>query len=261
MGLSRPGWLPRRERPVRLFLGAHALTVRAVRTGDPDQRLSCASLAQACGCLESVLDARPADRFELRLGCAWSRLLLLPWVDALTNEQRWLNYARARYEQVFGDDAQHWEVRVAPALPGSDRVAASWPKAMQQSLAQRQDRVRSVRVDLLEHLGVLLRREPEFSGCIAEIHDDDAGFLLLVGGRVQRIRWCRFEDAQGLIAAVETEWAAVRSDQPAETDVGVACSLALAPPIPQPDSDRARAVAGLVTAMGFDRAFSLPDGF
>jgi hypothetical protein len=210
----------------------------------------------ACGAIRELLADHDKTAIDVHLACGWSRLFLLPWMDQLSSEQRWENYAQARFEQVFGEDALAWEIHVARNVPGQDRIAVAWPLALRTAFAEHAN-VRSVRVGLLEHMGVLLAHEPDFSGCLIEIEADGAGFVLLLNGQPRRVRWSRFDDDEGLSAAVRSEWASVLAAEPFAP--GGAVGLALIPPIPERGSARAATVAALATGLGFSRAFSLPE--
>ena len=215
-----------------------------------------AGIEAACGAARTLLAGHDKTPIDTHLACGWSRLLLLPWMDQLTSEQRWETYAQARFEQVYGDGSDTWEIRVARNAPGQDRLAAAWPRALRETLASHRN-VRSARVGLLEHMGVLLAHEPQFSGCLTEIEADGAGFVLLVNGRPRRVRWSRFDDDEGLSAAVRSEWASVLAAEPRGPAAEV--GLALTPPVPEGGSARAATVGALATGLGFSRAFSLPE--
>jgi hypothetical protein len=213
-----------------------------------------ATLADAAGGLRGLLAEHPRMDVELRLGCSWCRLLLVPWLVQLTREERWNNVARARFEEVFGDGAHGWEIQVARNLPGHDRLAVAWPAPLNAELsAMRQ--VRSARVDLLEHLSVLLSAEPGFSGALAEIDEDSAGFILLVDGRVRRVRCSRFDDVDGLVTALRAEWASVLAG--VAHVQGLSPAVALTPPAPPSGTHRARVAGAIAAGLGFKRAYCL----
>ncbi len=210
----------------------------------------------ACAALRALLSGHDRTPIDVHLACSWSRLLLLPWMDQLNNESRWQTYAQARFEQVFGDSTEPWEIHLARDLPGRDRIAVAWPLALRQSLAEQRN-VRSARVGLLEHLGVLLAHEPRFCGCLIEIESHGAGFVLLLHGRPRRVRWSRFDDDEGLSAALRAEWASVMAAEP--DDPGGPIALGVTPPVPEAGTARAATVGVLATGLGFSRAFSLPE--
>jgi hypothetical protein len=245
-----------RRKPIALQMGLHALVLRAGAGIDIERPLADAGLAAGCAALEELLAGHDTAPIQVQLACGWSRLLLLPWVQHLTSEARWVNYAQSRFEQIYGENAREWEIRLARDIPGNGRIAAAWPVALRDVLAAH-PHVRGVRVALLEHLGVLLAHEPGFSGCIVEIEGGGAGFILLLNGRPCRVRWSRFDSDEGLGAAVRSEWANVLAAEPEVP--GADPAIALAPPLPEPDSPRAASVAALAAGLGFGRAFSLPE--
>lgn len=258
MGASLP-WARRRHALLELRMGAAHL-----RTGG---RGVAAGLASVCpiesggveganAALRTLLSGRERTPVDVHMACGWTRLLLLPWMDKLSNELRWQTFAQARFEQVFGESTEAWDIQVARDLPGRDRFAVAWPQALRQTLLAHRN-IASVRVGLLEHLTVLLAHEPQFSGCLIEIESDGAGFVLLVNGRPRRVRWSRFEDDPGLSAAVRSEWASVLASESEDPVSGV--GLGLTPPTPDPDSARASTVGALAAGLGFNRAFSLPE--
>jgi hypothetical protein len=224
--------------------------------GGAERVLESAGVEAACAGLQGLLAGHDKTPIAVHLASGWCRLLLLPWMDALTTDDRWRTYAQARFEQVFGDNALGWELHVPRDAPGRDRIVVAWPLALRQTLAAHRN-VQSVRVGLLEHLGVLLRHEPDFSGCLIEIDADGAGFVLLHDGKPRRVRWCRFDDNDGLSASVRSEWANVLASEslPPAGEPG----LALTPPVPVAGSERAATIGALATGLGFGRAFSLPE--
>ena len=241
-------------------IGMSEVHLRGTRGGPDDgEPVRCPiegpGIEGACAAARALLAGHDKAQIDVHLACGWSRLLLLPWLDQLTNNQRWETYAQSRFEQVYGDNTDAWEIRVANNAPGQDRLAAAWPRPLRDTLAPHRN-VRSARVGLLEHMGVLLAHEPEFSGCLIEIEIDGAGFVLLLNGRPRRVRWSRFDNDEGLSAAVRSEWASVLAAEPQAPGAGVA--LALTPPAPEAGSARAATVATLANGLGFARAFSLP---
>ncbi|HYA66629.1 MAG TPA: hypothetical protein VEE84_08065 [Burkholderiaceae bacterium] len=202
---------------------------------------------------DALLTAHRQFHTNVQLSCAWARVLILPALAQLTREERWRNYARARFEQIYAASAQDWDIQLAGNWPGKDRVAVVWPTALREALAAHAH-VRSVRVGLLEHLGVLLAQMPSFSGCLAQIESGGAGLLFVVAGRLCRVRWCRFEDAEGLAATAGAEWAGVQALESAE--IGEA-ALALTSALSQDKVDQPRTAKLLASRLGISRAFSL----
>ncbi|HYA58889.1 MAG TPA: hypothetical protein VED85_00890, partial [Burkholderiaceae bacterium] len=206
--------------------------------------------------IASACIAAHADlSIDVRLSCAWSRMLILPALAQLTREERWRNYARARFEQVYTDSADGWDLRVARNWPDRDRLAVAWPRALREELSAHAN-VRSARVGALEYLGVLLAQMPNFSGCLAHIEAGGAGLLLLYEGCLRRVRWCRFENDDGLAATVSAEWAGVQATQTGEASEA---ALALAAAAGQLEVDAARTIERLASNLGISRTVCLPD--
>jgi hypothetical protein len=242
--------------PARLQIGMRAVTLQTAGQPGTSITLDEPSLGAVCEAARSLLERRSDRSVQVHLGCGWSRILLLPWSEQLAREEHWRNLAVARFEELFGDDPAAWEIRVAINVPGRARIAVGWPKALYEALATHQE-VTSVRVGLLEHLGVLLVQAPHFSGCVIELDTDGAGFLLLSHGVVQRARWRHYDGAQGLASAVHAEWANVLAALDDQGDTLTA--LAVTPPALLPGSERAAAIQELVVRLGIREGFSLPD--
>lgn len=243
----------RRPQQAQLRLGAASILLRSKNAELECRRLPESGLGPLQSIAQECIVSHEHLSIDVRLSCAWSRLLTLPAIAQLTREEHWQNYARARFEQIYADDADKWDIRVARNLPGRDRIAVAWPNELRERLLTHAN-VRSVRVDLLEQLALLLRQMPTFSGCLLEIEPGGAGMVLLSHGKFRRVRWCRFEDAQGLAAAVCAEWAGVQAIEPVPAGQ---IALVVASAAPSTDTDQAGAVQLLASRMGISRAFSL----
>jgi len=207
--------------PGRLALARGGSELRRLAPASPDP----AELGSLAARLAASESTRPI-RIVLEGGLA--RLFLLPWLDALSSESRWRNYAASRFEQTFGESLEAWDLQFASDWPGRDRLAAAWPAPLRTALAACSN-VRSVRLAVLEHLGALLAREPAFSGCLGEVGSGGATLLLLVRGRVLRARWRRAGDTAALGAALRSEWAAAVDRAGAQGGRGLGPALALVP--------------------------------
>jgi hypothetical protein len=240
-----------------LTLEVSARRVALVRGDGPaiDARdVSGDSMGEELAQVAAMLCSQAAPRtVHARLASGVARLILLPWLEQLSNEDRWRNYASGRFEQTYGDSLEHWDLRFAEEWPGRGRLAVAWPRPLRDALLPMRN-VRSARVELLEFLRYLVRHEPGFTGCLAEFRDDGAGLLLLREGALQRARWRRFGDGADLANAIRTEWASVAAG------AGAQAVLALAPPVPERGSDLERSVVQLAQALGASRVFTLPAG-
>lgn len=234
----------------------HTVALRSAGVPTRTLGLESAGLEAVCSATNALLADHGKAPVEVRLACAWSRILLLPWVAQLIREEHWRNFAAARFDELHGDDAANWDIRMARDIPGRGRMAVAWPRRLQEVLAGF-GQVRSVRVDMLEHLGNLVRHQPRFSGCVIEIDTDGAGFLLLLEGAVQRVRWCRYDGVDALASAVHGEWAAVLAAH--ERPADVPASLAVTPPALEAGSVRAEAIYELGARLGIREGFALPE--
>jgi len=63
------------------------------------------------------------------------RYLLLPWNPALAGERDELSFAAARFQQVYGEAAHGWSVRLSPGKPGASALAAAVEKALLDAIA------------------------------------------------------------------------------------------------------------------------------
>jgi hypothetical protein len=242
---------PVRGATLRLLLGRQAL-----RDADSGEQPLPGLAADA---IDTHLRARTGSSrrraIDLHLTAGWTRLLLLPWHAQLTGMDRWRNVARARFEEQFGEDAAPWQFQPALDCPGRERLAVAWPAALGDIL-RGHAAVRSVRLDILEQLQALLKREPALSGCVAELEGDALLVLFIAQGRLRRIRSCRLGQPAELASALRTEWAGLAA---AGIDVPAAARLlALSSPLPQRDVAQARSIAAQCAELGFARSVSLP---
>ena len=202
-----------------------------------------------------LASSAPEREIRVVLRGSLARLMLLPWVDQLTGESRWREFAASRFEQTFGENLQDWDLQLASDWPGRDRLAAAWPAPVRAALDGCAN-VTSVRLEILEHLAALLAREPAWTGCLAEIGADGTMLVLVVRGRVGRARWRRSSDADGLAAVVRSEWAAVLDRARGDAASGDPV-LAIVPPAPVEGSERAAAVERVAQAIGARRILAL----
>jgi hypothetical protein len=53
------------------------------------------------------------------------RYLVLPWNPGLAGEREELAFAATRFQQVYGEAARTWAVRLSPGKPGTPSLAAA----------------------------------------------------------------------------------------------------------------------------------------
>ena len=64
------------------------------------------------------------------------RYLVLPWSAELLTSAEELEFARARFVQVYGEMARNWIIRIDKAPPGAGRLAAATDLALVEALTR-----------------------------------------------------------------------------------------------------------------------------
>lgn len=156
------------------------------------------------------------QRVDVVLSAVYARLLVLPWADALTSESRWQTYAESRFDDLFGEPADGWRLRVIAEPPPKPRLAAALPMGLWRMLEQVLDaRLRSIRIDALTRLDSLRHAEPGYSGVAVDIGSRHALVSLMTDGTLQRVRLRRMAPSvEELHAAVQVEWAGLGHSSP-----------------------------------------------
>ncbi|MEO8164370.1 MAG: hypothetical protein ABI619_03145, partial [Betaproteobacteria bacterium] len=62
------------------------------------------------------------------------RYMVLPWSADLVTRAEEVEFARARFIQVFGDKARQWTIRASDAAAGLDRLSAATDRALLEEL-------------------------------------------------------------------------------------------------------------------------------
>ena len=81
--------------------------------------------------------ARPrigAGDLSVVLSNHFARFLIVPWNGELANAVELQNYALACYENVFGEAAAAWEVRVSPERAEAPRIACAFDRTLLEGL-------------------------------------------------------------------------------------------------------------------------------
>jgi len=63
------------------------------------------------------------------------RYMVLPWSPELVTQSEELDYANARFAQVFGDKARQWVIRTSDAPAGAERVGAAADASLLEALS------------------------------------------------------------------------------------------------------------------------------
>lgn len=141
----------------------------------------------------------------------WLRLFVLPFSPRLDAEARWDDFARARFEQLFGESAEGWQLAALSEPPPHPRLAAALPAPLLAGLRQGLGkRLQGVRAEPVLRLQALRAEQPRYTGALVELVPDAMLLTLLHAGVPQRVRLRRgAPDAPALQALLHTEWAAL----------------------------------------------------
>jgi len=68
------------------------------------------------------------------------RYALIPWSDHLTNEQEELYFAEHTFREMYGNEADNWEIRISQNHAGKSQVASAVDKKLLAGLRELTDR-------------------------------------------------------------------------------------------------------------------------
>lgn len=258
--MRRPDWWPA-QRGARRRLSVAANRIQLSLPGKDGGAETVSEpfdgLATLAAAIRRLVQEHPGHgAIDVRVAAGHARLFLVPWVAQLTSAARWQTYAASRFEQIHGEVASDWVVRVAPELPPRARLAVALPldlvRAVSAGLAApgagaggaRQGD--SLRVALLDQVGDLVAAETRFSGCIVDIDAAAATLLIMVQGELRRVRTRHFDALDELVGTLRSEWAAF----------GIAAAAVNAA-VAMPASSLDEYGAPLAAALGSSRVVSL----
>jgi hypothetical protein len=91
-----------------------------------------AALQTLDGCLED--STWHAANLRLIIADHWARYAIVPWSDALSDQDERVQHARLVMANTFGDVVSQWSVTLSDAPPGSSQVACAIPTALLERL-------------------------------------------------------------------------------------------------------------------------------
>ena len=201
-------------RPARIDVRADSIVLTQESSTRTQVSLAMGGLQEAI--TELVQPVRLALRADVVVNVAHSRLFVLPFAGALSSEARWAAYATSRFEDMFGEGAEGWLLRVVPERPERPRLVAALPMALMRTLDELLgQRLRSVRIDTLMRLDEVRQRESGYTGALVDVGAQHALVALMVEGTLHRVRLRRMlPSIDELRAALRVEWAALgREDE------------------------------------------------
>jgi hypothetical protein len=148
-------------------------------------------------------EAGPGELWVVLSG-HFARFLLVPWNRELSTPEELQAWAAAGFENVYGQAAAGWEIRVSPEKPGAPRIACAVDRdlltALERAAAGSRQRLASVQPYLMACYNALAGR----------MRPGDFLFLVSEGDRAS------------LLAAAGGEWRAVRSAPASDQPVALA---------------------------------------
>ncbi|MGE7989562.1 hypothetical protein ACQKPE_00620 [Pseudomonas sp. NPDC089554] len=92
--------------------------------------------AQALETLGALLHTHAVKGAQLRvlLSARYSRFCLVPWSDAIGHPGELQAYARACFENLYGQALDDWRIVLSPEPAGAARIATALPEALLQGL-------------------------------------------------------------------------------------------------------------------------------
>jgi hypothetical protein len=144
--------------------------------------------------LSGVIAGKEVGRGELTvvLSNHFVRYLIIPWNDQVGSAEEFERYARISFENVFGEEARTWAVRISPEKLGAPRLGSAIDNELLTALRQ-------VGRDKLKLVSVQPYLMAAFNRLSQPFRRHDFFFLLAEPGRA-----CA-------LAAVKGHWRAVRN--------------------------------------------------
>lgn len=137
------------------------------------------------------------------------RYLLLPWNDGIGSREELDNYALASFENVFGEIARAWDVRVAPGPLGAPRVASAIDRELlsivRQTVAASKLRLESIQPYLMAAYNRLSWHFHRHDFVFLLVESGRACLLASTGKRLQAVRSAAVADADAVAALLERE--------------------------------------------------------
>lgn len=92
--------------------------------------------AAALDALAGLLGEHPVrgKPLQVLLSARYSRFCLVPWSDAIGHPRELHAYARACFENLYGQALDNWRIVLSPEPAGAARIATALPEALLQGL-------------------------------------------------------------------------------------------------------------------------------
>lgn len=137
------------------------------------------------------------------------RYLLIPWNDEIASREEFDNYARACFENVFGQGAQSWDVRVAPGKAGAPRLGCAIDRellgALRHTVGASALRLNSIQPYLMAAYNRLSWHFARRDFVFLLVEQGRACVLAAMAERWLSVRSAAVADAEGVTALLERE--------------------------------------------------------
>ena len=130
--------------------------------------------------LETVLPefAERKSHATVILSNHFMRYALVPWSDVLNDEAEEIAYARYSFNQMYGSDANEWELRISPGEAGMPQLASAVNASLADTLREICGRceisLRSIQPHLMQ----------AYNACHASLHGQSAWLALVEHGNL-----------------------------------------------------------------------------
>lgn len=101
------------------------------------------------------------------------RYAMIPWSDALSDEQEERAYAEHTFREIYGDEAADWELRISPNRAGKPQMASAVDAQLLHALRELGARHQLV-LDSIQPLLMLAYNQSQ-----AALHDKDAWLVIV----------------------------------------------------------------------------------
>ena len=165
----------------------------------------------AISALKKLLDKQTGAEANVVLSSHFARYVIVPWSDAVSGEAELSALAQHRSNQVYGNLAANWEVRVSPAGFGAPMLACGVERglldALRQCCTDTGVQLGSVQPALMAAFNLWRGELPKDGGWFGMVEPGQLTLALLKNGGWCAVQSRRMEGALGevLPAALEQE--------------------------------------------------------
>lgn len=129
---------------------------------------------------------------------AFVRYQLLPWSDVHLSADEEQRLAKMRFEKVYGEDKQDWEVRFASAHYGSPRLACAMQREMlsqlREAVRESKSHLRTVAPHLITALNFWRKRLTDQQLYFAMADSEKLCMTEIINGHLNNITWSQLNE-------------------------------------------------------------------